>query len=527
MNISNFFINNHSNSKLNFQKNNTNTHNTPTLQLKQNLKTDTVSFKGNKENMSAEEKMTNYAVKLLEDNKLKENQKIYITSDSTYLPFINILTAEAYKKGSGLIRQNIKEPEIEALKKKYNIKEEFNYQKQEREEFKKANALFLKFDKKNNPLKASKLTKNEIKTEQKKFYTEIPKSVRKEFKIKPQEIFQEALDIHKEQPVYIYAEREHLPYVVEMVDWLYSKNNTKLVDVSIPTKSRLNMLNYAKEEVLEDIPKSDIAQEKEFYEKDVAALYLEGRDPNMYEGINSERIVKNSNARMEAIEEYRNLTTTHVPWLVYYAPTTKSCANAYAEYNKHPFDAITQAYKDANKINRVGKLEEHIKALDYRTEKLNNLLDKGYQTFHYVSYDEKTQKPDGKTDFTIKMSKDSIFQSARSKMDKYGHSPLLNIPTEEVFSAPLASSAEGKLSATKPFSINGKQIKDAQFIFKNGRVINAKASKNEDMLKSYITTNKNADRLGEIAFVAGSPIEKTGRVFNSVLLDENASCHLH
>ena len=489
------------------------------------LKCDTVTFRGKNKNMTAEEKMNSYAIRILDKNNLKKGQKIYITSDSNYLPFVDVLTKEAYKKGSGLIVQKIVEPEIEALKKKYNIKEEFDYKKTELNEFKKDGALFLNFDKNNDPFKESKLTKDEIKSEQQKITTTIPENVRKEFKINPKEVLKDAMDIHKGQPVFLYGEREHLPYIVELADWLFSKNETKLVDVHITSNSGLNMLKYADDSVVESVPNSCVNREKEFYEKDVASLYLEGADPKFYDGVDTDRILKNSNARREAIKEYRSLTSSNVPWLVYYAPTTKSCAEAYSEYNKHPLDAITQAYKDANKINRVGKLDEHINSLSYRAEKLNDLIDKGYRTFHYVSLDEKTQKPDGKTDFRVKVSEKSVFHSARSKMDKYGHNPIVNIPTEEVFSAPLASSAEGKLSATKPFSINGKQIDDAQFVFKNGRIVEANSSTNADLLKSYIKTNKNADRLGEIALVAGSPIEKTGRVFNSVLLDENASCH--
>ncbi len=521
MNLNISFINFLSNNNLKYQQNITDKSG---IKLNEPLKSDTVTFKGNKENLSAEKKMTNYAIKLLEEKNLSNGQKIYITSDSKYLPFIDILTKEAYKKGCGIISQNIKEPELEALKKKYNITEEFDYKKNELKEFINDNALFLTFDDNNNPFKASKLSRNEIETEWKKVCIDIPKNIRKEFKINPQEIFNHAMDLHKGQPVYIYAEREHLPYIVELTEWLYSKNNTQLVDINIISKNKLNMLKYATDSVIETAPNSIVDKEKEFYEKDVAYLQLEGEDPNLYDDVDSEKTIKNSEARLNAIKKYRNLTSSNVPWLVYYAPTTKSCAQAYSEYD-NPLEALAQAYKDANKINRVGKLDEHIKALEHRANILNSLVEEGYRTFHYISLDEKTQKPDGKTDFQIKVSADSIFESTRMKMDKYGHTPITNIPTEEVFSAPLASSAEGKLSATKPFSINGKQIENAQFVFKNGRVIDVKATKNEDLLRSYIKTNKNADRLGEIALVAGSPIEKTGKIFNSVLLDENASCH--
>ena len=251
---------------------------------------------------------------------------------------------------------------------------------------------------------------------------------------------------------------------------------------------------------------------------------LEGEDPNFYSEVDSQKVVRNNRARRAAINELRNMTSTTNPWLIYYAPTTKSCKEAYKEYDDGDFGALIQAYKEANKINRTGHLGEHLENLDYRAKKMNELVSKGFLKMHYLSVDE-AGNPDGRTDFTVKLSPDSIFNSARMEMPKYNHRPIVNIPTEEVFSTPLANSAEGILSATKPLSLNGKTVDGIQFQFKDGAIVDIKATQNEDMLKTHIKAYKNADRLGEIALVAGSPIEETGRVFNSVLLDENASCH--
>ena len=56
-------------------------------------------------------KMKMYAEKIL--NNLHENQKVHITADSKYLPFMNILSETAYKKGSGKVQYKIIEPEFE------------------------------------------------------------------------------------------------------------------------------------------------------------------------------------------------------------------------------------------------------------------------------------------------------------------------------------------------------------------------------------------------------------------------------
>ena len=484
------------------------------------MKADEVSFSGS---VTPSDKMSVYAVRLLDESGLKENQPVYIEADSKYLPFMNKLAEEAYKKGSGLVHVEAKEPELEKLKEKYDITEEFDYKKEKREEFK--DGLKFTFDETNDPYKKAGVKDFEVKAELEKIYPPIPKNVRNEFKMNPEEIFKTALDVHEGEPVLISGEREHLPYIVEMVDYLYSKNKTKLVDVTFTDDSDKALLKYAKDDVLEHVPQSRINADKEYYEKDTARLFLDGEDPHFLEDVDSNRIVKKMKAQGSARKKYRNLQASNNPWLVYYAPTTKSCKEVYPEIND-PIEAIKTAYKDANKINRVGKLEEHVETLKARSEKMNDIMSKGYRTLHYVSVDPMTKEPDGKTDFRVTMSDKSRFKAARENMDKTGHNPIVNIPTEETFTAPLASSAEGQIAATMPLSLNGKIVDGIVLKFEKGKVVDVKASKNEDMLKEHIKSHKNADRLGEVALVAGSPIAKTGRLFNSTLLDENAACHL-
>ncbi|MCM1264584.1 MAG: aminopeptidase [Candidatus Gastranaerophilales bacterium] len=487
------------------------------------LKADSISFTGS---VTPSDKMSVYAIELLTESKLKENQPVYIEADSKYLPFMNILAQEAYKKGSGYVKIVAKEPELENLKRKYHIKEEFDYKKQERKEFE--NALKLSFDDNNNPYKKAGLKEFEVKSEIEKIYPPMPKNIRTQFKINPEEIFKTALDIHKGQPIMISGEREHLPYIIDMVDYLYSKNDSKLVDVTFSDENIIrdvNLLKYGKEELLEQVPQSKIESYKEYYKKDVARLFLDGEDPNALEGVDSKRILKRSLAFSEPSKKYRNLMTANNPWLVYYAPTTKSCKEVYPEID-NPTKRISKAYKDANKINRIGNLEEHVKTLQSRADKMNELMNEGYRTLHYVSVNPETKEPDGKTDFRITMSDKSLFKAARENMEKFGHNPIVNIPTEEVFTAPLANSAQGKIAATMPLVLNGKVVDDIVLTFKDGKVIKVSASKNEEMLKEHIKSHKNADKLGEVALVAGSPIAKTGRLFKSTLLDENAACHL-
>jgi len=513
--------------------------NSPILNIKQKIdnkyicpfslkaNNDMVSFSARRTDKSIDERMTDYALELLQIHNFKQGQPLYITGDAYYLPFMETLSKEAYKKGSGHVYIDVVEPQIEKLKEKFNKKEQFEYQKQRIKEFKDAGALFVEFNDVNDPYKKAKVFKKEVLAEIKKTTTPIPQKVRGLFNFNPKEVLVDALDMKKGQPVVIFGEREHIPFIKRLLNFLYLKNKTDLVDINLTDKNNKNELMYGSDELFKAVPKHKIQQVKEYYDKDVAWLNLYGRDPSMYEDVPNEKLARYSkvNNSNDELNKYCAKLQAEVPWLVYNMPTVLSTVASYPELADDKIQLISKAYEDASKINRTGHLKEHIETLDYRAEKMNELIEKGYKMFHYLSVDNVTKLPDGKTDFEITVSPKSRFKSARIEMPKYGHTTICNIPSEEVFTAPQADTANGVLSATMPLSLNGKIIEGIKLTFKDGKVVDVKADKNEEVLKNFIKNNKNANRLGELAIVAGSYIAQTGRVFNSTLLDENAACH--
>jgi aminopeptidase len=102
-----------------------------------------------------------------------------------------------------------------------------------------------------------------------------------------------------------------------------------------------------------------------------------------------------------------------------------------------------------------------------------------------------------------------------------------NIPTEEVFTTPHAHRVEGTVSSTKPLSHQGTLIDNIQVRFEAGRIVEAKATKGEEVLKKVLETDEGASRLGEVALVPhSSPISASGLLFYNTLFDENAACHI-
>ena len=102
-----------------------------------------------------------------------------------------------------------------------------------------------------------------------------------------------------------------------------------------------------------------------------------------------------------------------------------------------------------------------------------------------------------------------------------------NIPTEEVFTTPHRLRVSGTVSATKPLSHQGTLIENIQVRFEDGRIVEARATRGEAVLRKVLDTDEGARRLGEVALVPhASPISQSGLLFYNTLFDENAASHI-
>jgi aminopeptidase len=96
-----------------------------------------------------------------------------------------------------------------------------------------------------------------------------------------------------------------------------------------------------------------------------------------------------------------------------------------------------------------------------------------------------------------------------------------------VFTTPHKDRAEGTVTATKPLSYQGTMIEGIRVRFEKGRIVEAHATKGEEVLTKLIDTDDGARRLGEVALVPhSSPIAASGQVFLHTLFDENAASHI-
>ena len=129
------------------------------------------------------------------------------------------------------------------------------------------------------------------------------------------------------------------------------------------------------------------------------------------------------------------------------------------------------------------------------------------------------------TDLTVGLLRQSVWVGGGERYE--GRMTMPNIPTEEIFTTPDRRRCDGKVRITRPVEVRGTLVKGAVLEFSDGKLITFDAEEGREALAGYIETDPGASSLGEVALVGeDSPIARSGLIFDSILYDENASCHI-
>jgi aminopeptidase len=99
-----------------------------------------------------------------------------------------------------------------------------------------------------------------------------------------------------------------------------------------------------------------------------------------------------------------------------------------------------------------------------------------------------------------------------------------NMPSGEIFTSPVEDSANGWIKFTYPAIMSGREMEGVELEFKDGKVVTAKAEKNEDFLLAMLDTDENARFLGEFAIGTNYGITKFTK---SILFDEKLGGTMH
>lgn len=99
-----------------------------------------------------------------------------------------------------------------------------------------------------------------------------------------------------------------------------------------------------------------------------------------------------------------------------------------------------------------------------------------------------------------------------------------NMPSGEIFTAPVEESVEGWIRFTYPAIHGGREVEGIELRFTEGKVVDASAKKNEPFLIKTLDTDPGARYLGEFAIGTNKGID---RFTKSILFDEKIGGTIH
>jgi len=99
-----------------------------------------------------------------------------------------------------------------------------------------------------------------------------------------------------------------------------------------------------------------------------------------------------------------------------------------------------------------------------------------------------------------------------------------NMPDGEIFTGPVEDSVNGWVRFTYPAVHDGREVEGVELEFKDGKVVGARAKKNEDYLLSLLDSDPGARYLGEFAIGTNYGIQRFTR---SILFDEKIGGSFH
>ncbi|MCL2080202.1 MAG: aminopeptidase [Oscillospiraceae bacterium] len=286
--------------------------------------------------------------------------------------------------------------------------------------------------------------------------------------------------------------------------------------------SRIKYL-MADEKVFDVFPPWDKLQLDTLSQEGAAFLSVSAADPEAFKGVSPDRLSRFNIASSTALKGYFEKIITHgVRWCIASIPSEAWAKKVFPKAADTD-EAMSLLWKTIFSATRVGgtdgkaceKWQAHVARLKERAAALNR-----YQ-FAALRYNNSAG-----TDLYIELPQNHVWQGG-GDIAKDGRAFLPNIPTEEIFTAPKASGANGTVVGTMPSIFRSNLIDGFSITFKDGKVVSYDAEIGKEHLKNMIYDIPAMDMLGEIALVDfDSPISNTGILFYNTLYDENASCHL-
>jgi len=325
--------------------------------------------------------------------------------------------------------------------------------------------------------------------------------------------------LQKGQNLLITAPLESLPLVRKIAEHAYKEGAHIVTPLFTDSDITLSRFKHAPTESFDHATNWLFNGMGEAFDNNTARMAIAGDDPMLLAEMDPEKVSRANKAMAKAYKPARErITEFKINWNIISWPGKAWATRVFPDLDSDEAiiklaDAIFDASR-ASVDDPVQAWDDHNKKLRLKTNWLNK------KNFAALQYNGPN------TDLRIGLADQHEWMGGASKAQN-GIICNPNIPSEEVFTTPHAYKVEGTVSSTKPLSYQGTLIEDIRVTFKEGKIIEAQASKGEEVLKKVLQSDEGASRIGEVALVPhSSPISQSGIIFYNTLFDENAASHI-
>lgn len=334
-------------------------------------------------------------------------------------------------------------------------------------------------------------------------------------------VVKHGLNVQRGQIVNIIGEACHREFANQVAEQSYRVGAGFVnIDLVEPRLHRLRILN-SESEWLDYAPPFLGHKYRELVETKAANLRITGAEnPQLLSDLDAKRMNRARIAHYNRIKYFyeEGVEKAGVHWCVAAAATAGWALRIFPELNARAAQA--RLWDEIFKICRVtnddclAQWERHNAALHSRARALTELQ------IRALFFEGPGTK------LTVGLSSQALFRGG-SEMGPLGVEFEPNIPTEECFTTPDCRITEGIVRATRPFLVNGKLIEGLVLEFKAGEIVEFSARAGKEVFAEYISSDAGAKKLGEVALVGiDSPVYRSGLIFEEILFDENAACHM-
>ncbi len=292
------------------------------------------------------------------------------------------------------------------------------------------------------------------------------------------------------------------------------------IDWTFDTKSRLDYL-FAQQDSLSRVLPWEKEKARQMTEDLPCRIFVESEDPDALADIDPEKITAVMRSRSKVLKPYRDAIEGRHQWTIAAIPSETWARKVFPELDsdeamRQLWDAILGTVRIREDNDPVADWRAHTAFIEAKAAWLNE------QHFERLVYHSSNG-----TDFSVTLNPRARWEGAGAVNACNGAYYIPNMPTEEIFTSPLAGHCEGTLVATKPLSWNSQLIEGFSVSFEDGRAVSCKAERGQALLERMLRMDEGACMLGEVALVPKeSPINRSGILFYETLFDENASCHV-